>query len=160
MTEKSYSRIQPGDVIIAKVTKMIDWGIILKYQDLVGVLMLPEVSYYDTPIGEVAEVGQPLKVYVIEVIDDDKVDFSASLIRLTPEQNPFTDPAILFCGMVFEGTITHIGFNFSLVRHPLGLSGILSRSAYKEPPIAGANIAVMVKQINPERRDFHVVPKP
>ena len=65
--------MQPGDIVIAKITSIVGYGAFVSVGDYIGLVHISEFSdNYVKSIKEFVEVGQEIRLRVLEIDEENK----------------------------------------------------------------------------------------
>jgi small subunit ribosomal protein S1 len=131
-----FSEIYPGKHICGIVTNITEFGVFVDLGGVEGLIHVSELSWGRVRHpSEVAEVGETVQAYVIQV-DQDRSRIALSLKRLIP--NPWeTAEERYYPGQVVSAVITSIVPFGAFARIEEGLDGLIHSSELSEEGEAG-----------------------
>lgn len=126
-----FNEIYPGKRVCGTVTNITEFGVFVDLGGIEGLIHVSELSWGRVRHpGDVAEVGETVQAYVIQV-DQDRSRIALSLKRLIP--NPWeTAEERYFPGQVVSAVITSIVPFGAFARIEEGLDGLIHSSEFTE----------------------------
>jgi len=126
-----FNEIYPGKRVCGTVTNITEFGVFVDLGGIEGLIHVSELSWGRVRHpGDVAEVGETVQAYVIQV-DQDRSRIALSLKRLIP--NPWeTAEERYYPGQVVSAVITSIVPFGAFARIEEGLDGLIHSSEFTE----------------------------
>ena len=152
-------RLQPGEVVVGKISNIVDFGAFVDLEGIDGLIHISELSWsHVNHPSEVVAIGDEVKIKVLD-IDRDRQRISLGLKQT--QEDPWQRVVSTYrSGDVLEGTVTKVVSFGAFVEILDGVEGLVHISELADHHVEnpaevvelGANLNVKILEIDEERR--------
>jgi small subunit ribosomal protein S1 len=152
-------RLQPGEVVVGKISNIVDFGAFVDLEGIDGLIHISELSWsHVNHPSEVVAIGDEVKIKVLD-IDRDRQRISLGLKQT--QEDPWQRVVSTYrSGDVLEGTVTKVVSFGAFVEILDGVEGLVHISELADHHVEnpaevvelGANMNVKILEIDEERR--------
>ena len=152
-------RLQPGEVVVGKISNIVDLGAFVDLEGIDGLIHISELSWsHVNHPSEVVAIGDEVKIKVLD-IDRDRQRISLGLKQT--QEDPWQRVVSTYrSGDVLEGTVTKVVSFGAFVEILDGVEGLVHISELADHHVEnpsevvelGANLNVKILEIDEERR--------
>lgn len=152
-------RLQPGEVVVGKISNIVDFGAFVDLEGIDGLIHISELSWsHVNHPSEVVAIGDEVKIKVLD-IDRDRQRISLGLKQT--QEDPWQRVVSTYrSGDVLEGTVTKVVSFGAFVEILDGVEGLVHISELADHHVEnpgevvelGAKLNVKILEIDEERR--------
>ncbi|MGK2956573.1 MAG: 30S ribosomal protein S1 [Solirubrobacterales bacterium] len=152
-------RLQPGEVVVGKISNIVDFGAFVDLEGIDGLIHISELSWsHVNHPSEVVAIGDEVKIKVLD-IDRDRQRISLGLKQT--QEDPWQRVVSTYrSGDVLEGTVTKVVSFGAFVEILDGVEGLVHISELADHHVEnpsevvelGAQLNVKILEIDEERR--------
>ncbi len=147
--EERLSEIQIGDIIEAKVSTVLPYGILVDLGGVDGLVHISEIAWEKVDAAsDYYSVGDPIKVKVIG-IDDDKIALSVKELKDNPWNNVEEKYPL---GKVITAKVTKVVPFGAFIELEKGLDGLIHVSEMNDPLNVGDEVTAVVVNTDSKSR--------
>ncbi len=147
--EERLSQIKVGEIIDAKVSTVLPYGILVDLGGIDGLVHISEIAWEKVEsAGDYFKVADPIKVKVIGV-DDDKIALSVKELKDNPWNNVEERYPL---GKVITAKVTKVVPFGSFIELEKGLDGLIHVSEMVTPLVLGDEVTAVVVNVDSKQR--------
>lgn len=147
--EERLSQIKVGEIIDAKVSTVLPYGILVDLGGIDGLVHISEIAWEKVEsAGDYFKVADPIKVKVIG-IDDDKIALSVKELKDNPWNNVEERYPL---GKVLTAKVTKIVPFGAFIELEKGLDGLIHVSEMVKPLVLGDEVTAVVVNVDSKQR--------